>query len=124
MPVQAPQWSDVLCCGICCQLFNGSQNLPISLACGHSICKKCLLKLKPTTCTFDQTAITLKLVDIPVNACLLKIIGFNHNEEGKEEKIRRLLNDDYENYAVAESVLFILAQYFKRAASEKGSNNS
>lgn len=120
MPVQAPQWSDVLCCGICCQLFNGTQNLPISLACGHSVCKKCLLKLKPMTCTFDQTAIKLKLADIPVNACLLKIIGFNYCEEGKEEKLKRLLHDDCGHYLAAESVLFLVAQYFKRATSEKG----
>jgi hypothetical protein len=39
MPIQAPQWTEFLSCPICRHEFDRVQRQPISLACGHTLCK-------------------------------------------------------------------------------------
>ncbi|KAI2650454.1 Roquin-1 [Labeo rohita] len=50
MPVQAPQWTEFLLCPICTQTFEESHRKPISLGCGHTVCKMCLNKLHRKAC--------------------------------------------------------------------------
>ncbi len=55
MPIQAPQWTDFLSCPICMYEF-ATQRQPISLACGHTICRTCLATLHRQQCPFDQVS--------------------------------------------------------------------
>ena len=75
MPVQAPQWTEFLLCPICTQLFEESLRKPISLGCGHTVCKMCLNKLHRKACPFDQTAIATDIELLPVNTALLQLVG-------------------------------------------------
>ncbi len=90
MPIQTPQWTDFLICPVCENGFELKTRLPISLACGHSICKTCLANLQRNVCPFDQViVITLtkvimksdnktKIVMLPLMVvwylCTMKII--------------------------------------------------
>lgn len=54
MPIQAPQWTEFLSCPVCCHQFAVKLRPPISLGCGHTICKTCLANLHRKQCPFDQ----------------------------------------------------------------------
>jgi RING finger/CCCH-type zinc finger protein len=54
MPIQTPQWTDFLICPVCENAFELKTRLPVSLACGHSVCKTCLANLQRNVCPFDQ----------------------------------------------------------------------
>lgn len=57
MPIQAPQWTmDFLSCPICMYEFAVNLRQPISLACGHTICRTCLAQLHRQQCPFDQVS--------------------------------------------------------------------
>lgn len=75
MPVQAPQWTDFLSCPICTQTFDETIRKPISLGCGHTVCKMCLNKLHRKACPFDQTTINTDIELLPVNSALLQLVG-------------------------------------------------
>lgn len=74
MPVQAPQWTEFLLCPICTQTFEESVRKPISLGCGHTVCKMCLNKLHRKACPFDQTTISTDIELLPVNTALLQLV--------------------------------------------------
>ncbi|XP_037795461.1 roquin-1-like [Penaeus monodon] len=83
MPIQAPQWTEFLSCPICCHEFDGGQRGPISLGCGHTVCRACLAKLQRNQCPYDQTVMRLELDQLPVNVALLSLVGAGTNvEEG------------------------------------------
>ena len=75
MPVQAPQWTEFLLCPICTQTFEEAVRRPISLGCGHTVCKLCLNKLHRKACPFDQTAISSDIEQLPANTALLQLVG-------------------------------------------------
>lgn len=76
MPVQGPQWSDYLSCPVCKQEFETTKKPPISLACGHTVCRSCLDSLQMRQCPFDSTAIGVSsLAALPINTALLQLIG-------------------------------------------------
>ena len=75
MPIQMPQWTEYLSCPICCNMFDEAFYRPISLACGHTICKCCLGKLKQKRCPFDQNVINRDIDELPVNLALLQLVG-------------------------------------------------
>ncbi|KAH8302696.1 hypothetical protein KR044_009669 [Drosophila immigrans] len=75
MPIQAPSWTDFLNCPICCNEFAASQRVPISLGCGHTICKLCLTTLYNRQCPFDQTLIVTDIDNLPPNYALLQLVG-------------------------------------------------
>ena len=54
MPIQAPQWTEFLSCPVCCHDFDVAIRGPISLGCGHTICRTCLANLHRKQCPFDQ----------------------------------------------------------------------
>lgn len=74
MPVQAPQWTEFLLCPICTQTFEENVRKPISLGCGHTVCKMCLNKLHRKACPFDQTTISTDIELLPVNTALLQLV--------------------------------------------------
>ena len=75
MPIQSPQWTDFLSCPICFNEFNDAVRKPISLGCGHTACKQCLMKLHQKKCPFDQTPINTDLESLPVNVALLQLVA-------------------------------------------------
>lgn len=75
MPGQGLQWTDFLSCEVCYKLFSESVNRPISLGCGHTVCKLCLSKLQQSKCPFDQSPINCDIDKLPVNYALLQLIG-------------------------------------------------
>ncbi|KAL7637083.1 UNVERIFIED_CONTAM: hypothetical protein RMT77_012841 [Armadillidium vulgare] len=89
MPIQAPQWTKFLSCPICCHEFDGEQRGPISLGCGHTVCRGCLAKLQRNQCPYDQTVMRLELDQLPVNGALLSLVNHtnsssNPNSHGSE----------------------------------------
>ncbi len=58
MPIQAPQWTEYLSCPVCEKPFelSAAKRLPISLGCGHTVCKMCLSNLQRKMCPFDQVS--------------------------------------------------------------------
>lgn len=54
MPVQAPSWTEFLICPICTNEFEAVLRAPITLRCGHTICKKCLANVQQ--CPYDQVS--------------------------------------------------------------------
>lgn len=54
MPCQTPSWTEFLICPICTNEFAANLRVPITLRCGHSICKKCLATIQQ--CPYDQVS--------------------------------------------------------------------
>ncbi|KAH3890671.1 uncharacterized protein LOC127852601 [Dreissena polymorpha] len=75
MPIQAPQWTEFLSCPVCYSVFNEQLYRPISLACGHTICRTCLSKLQQRKCPFDNSPICRDLGDLPANFALLQLVS-------------------------------------------------
>lgn len=73
MPIQAPQWSEYLSCTVCCNDFDSKSRRPVSLACGHTMCKTCLRGLSCKQCPFDQTTIGCDIDNLPENLALLQL---------------------------------------------------
>ncbi|XP_043244845.1 roquin-1-like isoform X3 [Amphibalanus amphitrite] len=73
MPIQGPQWTEFLTCPICLFEFNRDRG-PVSLSCGHTICKTCLQQLHRKRCPFDQSVIGLDLEQLPLNWALLQLV--------------------------------------------------
>ncbi|XP_076803863.1 uncharacterized protein LOC143447551 [Clavelina lepadiformis] len=71
---QPPQWNDFLVCSLCKKDFNRRDRCPISLGCGHTVCKACLKKMKQACCQFDQIPITCNVNDLPINSALLQLL--------------------------------------------------
>ncbi|KAL4717614.1 hypothetical protein ACJJTC_000763 [Scirpophaga incertulas] len=76
MPIQAPQWTDYLNCPVCCREFGAPPRSPISLGCGHTLCKHCLKHLHRKQCPFDQTTIHVEPEELVVNTALLQLAGY------------------------------------------------
>ena len=55
--------------------LQATKKAPVSLACGHSVCRTCLDSLQRRMCPFDQTPISIELSSLPVNTALLQLIG-------------------------------------------------
>ena len=55
--------------------LQATKKAPVSLACGHSVCRTCLDSLQRRMCPFDQTPISIELSCLPVNTALLQLIG-------------------------------------------------
>ncbi|KAF8785625.1 roquin-1-like [Argiope bruennichi] len=111
MPVQAPPWTDFLCCLICYNEFECNVRRPISLGCGHTACKSCLSKLQRKQCPFDQTVINTDINQLPENYALLQLVGGRVPE--KPPVISLVPKQDYKHYLEAKKCIEELALYLK-----------
>ncbi|XP_028986775.1 roquin-1 isoform X2 [Betta splendens] len=118
MPVQAPQWTEFLLCPICTQTFEETVRRPISLGCGHTVCKMCLNKLHRKACPFDQTAISTDIEQLPVNTALLQLVG---GQVPKAQPVA-LINspEDSQHYEEARQCVDELALYLKPLSNTRG----
>ena len=82
--MQAPNWTDFLNCSVCTSKYNCHSVIPVSLGCCHSICKRCLTRIKTNTCPYDRTPIPLSMASYPPNTSLLLLLGFDQSEWGHE----------------------------------------
>ncbi|XP_044925660.1 roquin-1 isoform X4 [Mustela putorius furo] len=97
MPVQAPQWTDFLSCPICTQTFDETIRKPISLGCGHTVCKMCLNKLHRKACPFDQTTINTDIELLPVNSALLQLVGAQVTKRDEDSSLMQL-KEEFRTY--------------------------
>ncbi|KAG1664756.1 Roquin-2 [Nymphon striatum] len=74
MPVQPPVWSDYLICAVCRNDFDANSKRPISLVCGHTMCRSCLRGLHFKPCPFDTAVIKTNINGLPENFALLLLI--------------------------------------------------
>ncbi|GFY39415.1 roquin-1 [Trichonephila inaurata madagascariensis] len=112
MPIQAPQWTDFLSCQICYHGFESNVRSPISLGCGHTICKSCLSKLQRKQCPFDQTVINTDINQLPENYAILQLVGGPMPE--KPTPVTPLVSEkDYKHYLEAKKYIEELALYLK-----------
>uniref|UniRef100_A0A8C7E635 RING-type E3 ubiquitin transferase n=1 Tax=Naja naja TaxID=35670 RepID=A0A8C7E635_NAJNA len=118
MPVQAPQWTDFLSCPICTQTFDETIRKPISLGCGHTVCKMCLNKLHRKACPFDQTTINTDIEHLPVNSALLQLVGAQMPEQ--QPITLRSGAEDTKHYEEARKCVEELALYLKPLSSARG----
>ncbi|XP_072096743.1 roquin-2 isoform X3 [Mobula birostris] len=117
MPVQASQWTEFLSCPICFNEFDENVHKPISLGCGHTVCKTCLNKLHRKACPFDQTAINTDIDVLPVNFALLQLVG----AEVPDQQTVNLSNlAENKHYEVAKKCVEELALYLKPLSGGKG----
>uniref|UniRef100_H3DCT5 RING-type E3 ubiquitin transferase n=1 Tax=Tetraodon nigroviridis TaxID=99883 RepID=H3DCT5_TETNG len=118
MPVQAPQWTEFLLCPICTQTFEETVRRPISLGCGHTVCKMCLNKLHRKACPFDQTAISTDIEQLPVNTALLQLGG---GQVPKAQPVALITSpEDSQHYEEARQCVEELALYLKPLSNTRG----
>ncbi|KAL4634862.1 roquin-1-like isoform X1 [Arapaima gigas] len=111
MPVQAPQWTEFMQCPICTHTFEHTVRRPISLGCGHTVCKMCLNKLHRKACPFDQTTIGTDIEQLPVNTALLQLVG---GQMPKHQPVALLTSaEDMKHYEEACKCVEELALYLK-----------
>ncbi|XP_033098349.1 roquin-1-like [Anneissia japonica] len=112
MPVQPPQWTDFLSCPICYTVFNENAHKPISLACGHTMCKRCLATLSKKQCPFDQATIQRDVDELPVNFALLQLVGIEISLE-RDVMPSNIIDQYVKHYAAAKKCVEELALYLK-----------
>lgn len=64
----------LLCCLNCGSRFNSENMLPLSLICGHTCCKACLVSSHTFTCPSDSITETRGIAEIPPSALILQLI--------------------------------------------------
>uniref|UniRef100_A0A8B9LDU8 RING-type E3 ubiquitin transferase n=1 Tax=Astyanax mexicanus TaxID=7994 RepID=A0A8B9LDU8_ASTMX len=118
MPVQAPQWTEFLLCPICTQTFEENARKPISLGCGHTVCKMCLNKLHRKACPFDQTTISTDIELLPVNTALLQLVCGQVPKSQPVTLVRGA--EDTKHYDEARTCVEELALYLKPLSNSRG----
>ena len=126
---QISQWTEFLSCPICCNVFSESTHRPISLSCGHTICKTCLIKLQQKKCPFDQNSIDLEPEDLPINFALLQLVGVvvkeTEDEAGDQEDVGHLdseginLRQNIKFYKSSRQCIEQLSEYLNPGANGK-----
>lgn len=112
MPIQAPQWTEFLSCPVCCNSFDDNLRRPISLSCGHSICKGCLSNLHRKQCPFDQTNINIEIENLPINSALLQLVSSNFKCESEIDP-KVVPRECFEHYQLCKKNIEDLALYLK-----------
>nr|CAD7195467.1 unnamed protein product [Timema douglasi] len=120
MPIQAPQWTEFLSCPVCCNEFDATLRSPISLGCGHTVCRTCLSNLHRKQCPFDQTTINTEIENLPVNYALLQLVGVIVPEIECNGNIKHLSTDELSSYLQAKKCIEELALYLKPFSSGNG----
>ncbi|XP_046560854.1 roquin-2-like isoform X3 [Haliotis rubra] len=118
MPVQGPPWTEFLSCHVCFNMFDERLHRPISMGCGHTVCKTCLAKLQHGKCPFDQSAITRNVDEFPVNYALLQLVGAAIPEEVRDREESLINAEDLRYYESAKKCIEDLAVYLKSDSSD------
>lgn len=128
MPIQAPQWTEFLSCPVCTNEFAPALRSPISLGCGHTVCRTCLNNLHCKQCPFDQAIINTDLEELPVNYALLQLVLLNGTPEGSEEQQdfvpNNLLPEDCRYYLQSKKCIEELALYLKPFSTGNGGSGT
>ncbi|XP_052843761.1 roquin-1 isoform X2 [Drosophila gunungcola] len=125
MPIQAPSWTDFLNCPICCNEFAASQRCPVSLGCGHTICKLCLTTLYNRQCPFDQTVIVSEIDNLPVNHALLQLVKDSELLElgPPPPSVQKLEPEHLKCYHLGQQCIEELALHLKSFLNLNGNGN-
>lgn len=111
---QGGQWQEVLCCSVCNKHFNETF-LPVSLICGHVVCRKCAEKPESQTkpCPHDDWKTTIPPSEYPNNVALLSVIyprkqcmTFSEASTDDEKRV--------------DHISIQIAKFFREADSERG----
>lgn len=73
MPTHMLQWDEVVVCPLCALQYSKDRP-PVSLPCGHTICRVCLCGLEKNICPFDKAEITTNSAQLPLNWALLRLV--------------------------------------------------
>jgi len=122
MPIQAPQWTEFLTCPVCTREFNEDARPPVSLGCGHTICRQCLSKLSKQQCPYDQTEVKTAIEILPVNYAILQL-GVQPCECPKtlECEVEEIRNNQ-ESFDYARTAIEDLARYLRSLTSPSNSS--
>ncbi|EDW41750.1 GM24408 [Drosophila sechellia] len=125
MPIQAPSWTDFLNCPICCNEFAASQRCPVSLGCGHTICKLCLTTLYNRQCPFDQTVIVSDIDNLPINHALLQLVKDSELLElgPPPPSVQKLEPEHLKCYQLGQRCIEELALHLKSFLNLNGNGN-
>ncbi|KOB77586.1 Roquin, partial [Operophtera brumata] len=97
----------------CCREFAPPRS-PVSLGCGHTLCRLCLKNLHRKQCPFDQTVISVGLDELVVNTALLQLAGYPPPAQPYHPPcIRALSEQDRRAYDVIVKCLEQLAVFLK-----------
>lgn len=107
LPAQSQDWTS---CSICYHAFS-SDNQPLSLVCGHVVCKPCSDKLNLRECHLDQTVLTIPVQDLPVNTALLLLMGERLPATTETKPLKHSLGDDVGVYEEVTRSLNQLADF-------------
>ena len=121
MPIQAPQWTEYLTCPICYNEFEDQIRQPVSLGCGHTLCKSCLAQLHRTQCPFDQASVNIDISELPINTALLQLVGADISSN-KVPNIQ-CIKDNAVEYCGSKRYIEELALFLKPLSSS-GSNEN
>lgn len=124
MPAQAPQWTEFLSCQVCYNVFNETDRRPVSLACGHTVCRTCLLNLPQKKCPFDQCVITRDVNELPVNYALLQLVGAAIPTESEQPAPPIQIPEKTKHYESAKRCIEEIALYLKPMSEGKEGSNS
>ncbi|XP_046410424.1 roquin-1 [Neodiprion fabricii] len=113
MPIQAPQWTEFLSCPVCRHDFDATQRGPISLGCGHTVCRTCLANLQRKQCPFDQSVINTEVERLPVNDALLQLVGSPVSPNSGGAHLKLVPIEDHAHYLAAKCCIEELALYLK-----------
>lgn len=83
-----------LCCEICQAKFNANYNLPKVLTCGHTVCSKCVERMKDKNlnkCPFDRKVLDFEDDKIAINYYILSLI-----DNSVEKNLVTLTEEDEE----------------------------
>lgn len=119
MPAQAPQWTEFLSCQVCYNVFNETDRRPVSLACGHTVCRTCLLNLPQKKCPFDQCVITRDVNELPVNYALLQLVGAAIPTESEQPAPPIHIPEKTKHYESAKRCIEEIALYLKPMSDGK-----
>ncbi|PNI20241.1 RC3H1 isoform 2 [Pan troglodytes] len=97
--------------------FDETIRKPISLGCGHTVCKMCLNKLHRKACPFDQTTINTDIELLPVNSALLQLVGAQVPEQQPITLCSGV--EDTKHYEEAKKCVEELALYLKPLSSAR-----
>ncbi|XP_012257083.2 roquin-1 [Athalia rosae] len=113
MPIQAPQWTEFLSCPVCRHDFDATQRGPISLGCGHTVCRTCLANLQRKQCPFDQSVINTEVERLPLNDALLQLVGSPVTPNSGKAHSELVPIEDHAHYLAAKCCIEELALYLK-----------